>query len=65
LGVGLITTIEAASVLKVTTGRVRQLLKEGQLHSEKRGRDHLLDSEEVNRFNQNNRRKAGRPKNAR
>lgn len=49
---GLITTAEAAVILRVTPGRVRQLIRDRQLKSEKRGRDHLLDQTEVERFDQ-------------
>jgi len=59
--VGLITTAEAAAILKITPVRVRQYINSGQLASEKRGRDHLLDQEEVERFNRQGRRPAGRP----
>ncbi len=62
LKVGLITTAEAAVLLRVTPGRVRQLIGNGQLESEKRGRDHLLDQAEVERFDQQDRRKGGRPR---
>jgi len=60
--VRLITTAEAAAILKVSPVRVRQLLQDGQLKSEKRGRDHLLDRNEVERFNRNGRRPGGRPR---
>lgn len=59
---GLITTAEAAAILRVTPGRVRQLLRDGQLRSEKRGRDHLLDQTEVERFDKHDRKKGGRPR---
>jgi len=60
--VGLITTAETAVILKVSPVRVRQLIRDGQLRSEKRGRDHLLDRDEVERFNRDGRRPGGRPK---
>ena len=60
----LITTAEAAVILRVTPGRVRQLIRGGQLKSEKRGRDHLLDQAEVERFDKHDRRKGGRPRKA-
>ena len=59
---GLITTAEAAVLLRVTPGRVRQLIGGGQLESEKRGRDHLLDQAKVERFDEQDRRKGGRPR---
>lgn len=61
LKVGLITTAEAAVLLRVTPGRVRQLIGNGQLESEKRGRDHLLDQAEVERFDHKTAEKAGGP----
>jgi site-specific DNA-methyltransferase (adenine-specific) len=59
--VGLITTAEAAAILKISPVRVRQYINSGQLASEKRGRDHLLSQAEVERFNRQGRRPAGRP----
>jgi site-specific DNA-methyltransferase (adenine-specific) len=60
--VALITTAEAAVILKVTPVRVRQLIHSAQLNSEKKGRDHLLDQEEVERFARKGRRPWGRPR---
>src|SRR5713101_1360212 len=59
--VGLITTAEAAAILKISPVRVRHYINSCQLASEKRGRDHLLNQEEVERFNRQGRRPAGRP----
>lgn len=62
---GLVTTKEAAHVLGVTPVRVRQLIKDGRLVAEKRGRDHLLEDQEVKRFKRHGRRsgpKGGRPR---
>jgi excisionase family DNA binding protein len=59
---GNITTKEASLILKITPVRVRQLIKDGQLKSQKMGRDHLLDKAEVERFNQKGRRSGGRPR---
>ena len=59
--VALITTAEAAVILKITPVRVRQLILSGQLASEKKGRDHLLEQTEVERFNREGRRPRGRP----
>jgi len=58
----LITTIDAAQMLKVSPVRVRQLIASGALQSEKRGRDHLLDEEVVLHFHKHERRGTGRPK---
>jgi excisionase family DNA binding protein len=60
--VALITTAESAVILKVTPVRVRQLIRSGQLTSDKRGRDHLLDRDEVERFDREGRRPWGRPR---
>ena len=62
---GLVTTKEAAQILGVTPVRVRQLIKDGRLGAEKRGRDHLLEDREVERFRRQGRRsgpKGGRPR---
>ena len=62
---GLVTTKEAAQILGVTPVRVRQLIKDGRLVAEKRGRDHLLEDQEVKRFKRHGRRsgpKGGRPR---
>ena len=60
---GLVTTKEAAQILGVTAARVRQLIKDGRLIAEKRGRDHLLEDREVERFKRHetsvDRREAG------
>jgi hypothetical protein len=61
LFVGLITTAEAAALLKITPVRVRQYINSGRLASEKRRGDHMLDQAEVERFNRQGRRPAGRP----
>ena len=58
----LITTKSAAQILGITPVRVRQLIQQGQLPSVKHGRDHLLQMEEVQRFNREGRRPGGRPK---
>ena len=52
----LVTTKEAAQTLGVTAVRVRQLIKDGRLVAEKRGRDHLLEDREVERFKRHGRR---------
>ena len=58
----LITTNAAAEILGITPVRVRQLIREGQLVSQKQGRDHLLDEDVVRRFNRQGRRQRGRPR---
>jgi excisionase family DNA binding protein len=60
--VALITTAEAAAILKLTPVRIRQLIVSGRLKSEKYGRDHLLDRDEVERFNRTGRLPPGRPR---
>jgi site-specific DNA-methyltransferase (adenine-specific) len=60
----LITTRMAAEILGVTAVRVRQLIQQGQLASEKQGRDHLLCEDDVQRFNRHGRRPRGRPRSA-
>ena len=57
----LITTKNAAEILGVTPVRVRQLIQQGQVRSEKHGRDHLLREDEVRQFNRHGRRPGGRP----
>jgi excisionase family DNA binding protein len=49
-------------MLKVSSARIRQLIAAGQLPAVKVGRDHLLNFEAVQRFDERGRRKAGRPK---
>lgn len=60
-----LTTKEAAHFLGVTAVRVRQLIADGRLAAEKRGRDHLLEEQEVQGFKRHGRRsgpKGGRPR---
>lgn len=59
---GFLTTKQAAEVLGITPVRVRQLIQENMIKSEKAGRDHLLNAEDVERFNREGRRATGRPK---
>jgi excisionase family DNA binding protein len=59
---GKISTKQAAELLRVTPVRVRQLIAEGQLQSEKVGRDHLLELDAVLKFDTESRRKGGRPR---
>jgi excisionase family DNA binding protein len=43
------TTIEAAEVLEVTDARVRQMILNGEIEAEKRGRDLFIPHSEVER----------------
>jgi len=56
------TTTEAATLLNVTPVRVRQLIVEKQLPAQKKGRDYILLSSDVELFNNSGRRKTGRPR---
>ncbi len=58
----LYTTESAADYLHVTPGRVRQLIIEGRIKSEKFGRDHLIPENELKRYAAVGKKKAGRPK---
>jgi excisionase family DNA binding protein len=55
----LLTTSEAAERLGVTVGRVHQLIQEGRLPAEKKGRDYFIDSNNLKLVKN---RKPGRPK---
>jgi len=55
------TTVHAAQLLGVTPSRVRQLICEGRLKSEKYGRDHLIKEEELQKFIKTDKKKRGRP----
>lgn len=61
---GLITTSKAAEILGVSPVRVRQLIQQGRLASEKQGRDHLLNEDVVWKFKRQGRKKRGRPRKA-
>jgi site-specific DNA-methyltransferase (adenine-specific) len=56
-----LTTQEAAKFLNVSPSRVRQLISEKRIKSEKLGRDHLIHEEEVKYFAKEGRKKRGRP----
>jgi len=56
----LYTTETAADFLGVTPGRVRQLITEGRLKSEKFGRDHLIREPELQTYAAAGKRKPGR-----
>ena len=55
------TTDGAAEYLGVTAARVRQLIAEGRVKSEKYGRDHLIDGASLQDYDENGRRGRGRP----
>lgn len=56
-----LTTEAAALILGVSRSRIRKLIKEGRLPAEKRGRDLLLQENDVQRFAEHGRKKIGRP----
>jgi len=58
----LFTTEDAAKYLGVTPSRVRQLIMEDRLESEKYGRDHLIQKIALENFAKNGKKKRGRPK---
>jgi len=55
------TTERAAEYLGVTPSRVRQLICEGRLKSEKYGRDHLIQDTVLVEYGKSGRKKKGRP----
>ena len=55
------TTEDAANYLGVSKARVRQLIKEERLPSTKRGRDHILQEDDLEAFALYGRKKSGRP----
>ncbi len=55
------TTESAAAYLKVTPARVRQLIIEKRIKSEKYGRDHLIPESELKQYAESGKKKAGRP----
>ena len=57
----LLTTSEVAERLGVTVGRIHQLIQEGRLPAEKKGRDYFIDSNDLKLVKN---RKPGRPKKA-
>lgn len=58
----LLTTEDAAKYLGVSPSRVRQLIMEHRLRSEKFGRDHLIQDKELQRFARDGKKPRGRPK---
>jgi len=55
------TTESAAEYLGVTPARVRQLIMEGRLKSEKYGRDHLIQEVDLKEYTAAGKKKPGRP----
>ena len=55
------TTEDAAEYLGVTPSRVRQLIMEDRIKSQKYGRDHLIVEEELQKFLNFGKKKRGRP----
>jgi len=55
------TTESAAEYLGVTPARVRQLILQDRLKSEKYGRDHLIVEEELRAYLLSGKRRSGRP----
>lgn len=55
------TTTEAAEFLGVTPSRIRQLILENRLKSEKCGRDHLIKGNDLEVFAKGGRKQRGRP----
>ncbi len=54
------TTESAAEYLGVTQSRVRQLILEERLESEKYGRDHLIKEEYLARYQAHGKKRQGR-----
>jgi site-specific DNA-methyltransferase (cytosine-N4-specific) len=55
------TTENAAEYLGVTPARVRQLIMEGRLKSQKYGRDHLIQEVDLQGYTAGGKKKPGRP----
>lgn len=58
----LYTSESAAKYLGVTPARVRQLIMEGRLKSEKYGRDHLIKELDLKEYIAGGKKKSGRPR---
>lgn len=56
-----LTTEDAAKYLNVSPSRVRQLILEGRIKSNKIGRDHFIDRNEMIHFVKHGKKKRGRP----
>ena len=55
------TTEEAAKFLGVTASRIRQLILEKRLKSQKTGRDHFILESDLAQFSEQGKKKRGRP----
>lgn len=58
----LYTTESAATYLGVTPARVRQLILEDRIESEKYGRDHLIPEAALQNYETSGKKKVGRPR---
>lgn len=58
------TTAEAAEALGIDRSLVLRFIRQGRLKSEKRGRDHWIEPQEVERFKALPRLKTGRKRKA-
>jgi len=57
--INLLTTSQAARILKITVSRVRQLILSGKLPASKHGRDLVIKEQDLEKVEY---RKKGRPK---
>lgn len=60
-----LTTEDAAKYLGVSPSRIRQLIAEKRLPSEKFGRDHMILKSDLAEFATSGKKKIGRPKKVR
>lgn len=56
-----LTTGQAAVYLGVSPSRIRQLILEGRLKSQKLGRDHIISESDISYFAKHGKKKRGRP----
>lgn len=56
-----LTTQEAAKFLGVTAARVRQLILDERIKSQKMGRDHIIPHSELINYQKQGKKKPGRP----
>lgn len=56
------TVNEAAKVLEVSPGRMRQLVAQGRIPVEKKGRDNFIKKADLEEFQKNWKRSPGRPR---